>query len=165
MSVLSLSKSDFLLSHKLSLLNTWFTTEKIQVSADDLKKIKPLKPSAAKRVSNECATQVFGKYGGLENFFHCSATFFDTALKPASVRVWLDTVLPEMPDELVFIWSFEQVAIIKRELFIRKWDVFCCPENGNTTIWQPEVGYVLYYDSDELFTIKAVNPNCFKPAL
>ncbi len=126
------------------------------LSPAELKKIRPLTLVAAKRVFETLTHSACGPQGNVQQFLYCGATHFDAAGEVSEVSRWLGNILPGGQTDIVVSWKPDMAALIPRELFVYKWCEFCFSSCSPVTIWPPDGGYILYYDQDEVFTIKPV---------
>ncbi len=125
---------------------------------DDLEQIRLLTAIAARRETVKLQQRMFdGNSEQAESFFYCGALRFDAAGDPEDTRSWLDKILPIGHKDLIVAWDIEVAIVVNRDLFVQQWQKLCFPTSDSADIWHPDANFLLHFDKDAVFSIKAVS--------
>jgi hypothetical protein len=122
----------------------WTDEKYCLMPEDDLSKINPLTPEAAK-ITFDTALRLIE-----ETQIVVDGESIETSLDRGAVKVFLTSRLPE--GKIIVNWGQDTSVIMDTTTFIKYWDDICYPSSDDVSVWSEDESWLLQYYHFEKFS-------------
>ncbi len=122
----------------------WTDEKYCLMPEDDLSKINPLTPEAAK-ITFDTALRLIE-----ETQIDVDGESIETSLDRGVVKVFLTSRLPE--GKIIVNWGQDTSVIMDTTTFIKYWDDICYPSSDDVSVWSEDETWLLQYYHFEKFS-------------